>query len=209
MPVTPLVSDEEVYSLPPAELRFRQACQFYVLFKRFHGPEAGLKGNRFLWMCQVDAFLTAIISLKDLTGLRSQLNAISAFRFLVVMRNITAHQAVVSASSPVSMVARDISVQAGSFNADRPDHEMPILDTAKIARALANYEAQLRTQNVRTNSRGRTVSKWDDEQRNVQGALAWNVWLAAQPTGRVLLSEVFLEALNATARVCDFTMPAL
>ncbi len=107
------------------------------------------------------------------------------------------------------MVARDISVQAGSFNADRPDHEMPILDTAKIARALANYEAQLRTQNVGTNSRGRTVSKWDDEERNVQGALAWNVLLAAQPNGRVLLSEVFLEALNATARVCGFTMPAL
>src|SRR5581483_7680066 len=160
MAVLPLVSDEEVFSLTPAELRFRQACQFYLFFKQFHGADARLKDKRFLWMCQVDAFLTALVSLKDLTGLRTQLNAISAFRFLVVMRNITAYQAVVSASSPVSMVARDISVQAGSFNPNTPDHEMPILDAAKIARALATYEAQLRIQNVRTDSRGRTRSKW-------------------------------------------------
>ena len=209
MPFIPLVCDEEVFSLPSAELRFRQACQFYVLFKEFHGPEAGLKGNRFLWMCQVDAFLTALVSLKDLTGLRSQLNAISVFRFLVVMRNITAHQAVVSSSSPVSMVARDISVQAGSFNSDRPDHEMPTLDSAKITRALANYEAQLRSQNVHTDRQGRTISMWDKESRNVGGALRWNGWLATQANGRLLLSEVFLEALNATARVCGFEMPAL
>jgi hypothetical protein len=209
MPVVPLANDDEVFSLPPAELRFRQACQFYVNFKSFHGPEAGLKGNRFLWMCYVDAFVTALVSLKDLTGLRSQLNAISVFRFLVVMRNITAHQAVVSGSSPVSMVARDISVQAGDLNPDRPDHEMPILDAAKIDRALANYEAQLRTQNVHIDQRGRAVSKWDQEQRNVQGALAWNVWLAEQPNGRALLSDVFLETLNATARVSGFRTPPL
>ena len=133
MSAPPLVSDEEVYSLSPAELRFREACQFYALFKRYHGPDAGLKGNRFLWMCYVDAFLTAIVSVKDLTSLRSQLNASDAFRFIVVMRNITAHQAVVSVASPVSMVVRDIHVQAGRT-----------IPTGRITRCRSSRQARSR-----------------------------------------------------------------
>src|SRR5208337_260104 len=205
MSAPPLVSDEEVYSLSPAELRFREACQFYALFKRYHGPDAGLKGNRFLWMCYVDAFLTAIVSVKDLTSLRSQLNASDAFRFIVVMRNITAHQAVVSVASSVSMVVRDIHVQAGAHNPDRPDHEMPILAASKIATALTNYEAQLRAQDVRTNKHtGKTTSMWDREGGNVRGALRWNAKLAALPEPRVPLSDAFLEVINFVAKVCGF-----
>jgi len=210
MSAPPLVSDEEVYSLSPAELRFREACQFYALFKRYHGPDAGLKGNRFLWMCYVDAFLTAIVSVKDLTSLRSQLNASDAFRFIVVMRNITAHQAVVSVASPVSMVVRDIHVQAGAHNPDRPDHEMPILAASRIATALTNYEAQLRAQDVRTNKHtGKTTSMWDREGGNVRGALRWNAKLAALPEPRVPLSDAFLEVINFVAKVCGFIVPAL
>ncbi len=48
MAICILASDDEVLSMSPAELRFREACQFYVLFKSHYGPEVGQKGQRFL-----------------------------------------------------------------------------------------------------------------------------------------------------------------
>lgn len=204
-----LVGDQDIYTLTSTELRFRQACQFYALFMRHHGPNAGLAGNRILWMCHVDAFLAPLVSVQDIWFLRSQLNTSDLFRFIVVMRNITAHQAVVSASSPYSMVSRDVHVQAGAYNSERPDHEIPVLAASKIATSLANYEAQLRTQDVRFNKRlGRTTSMWDREVSNVRGALRWNAGLMALPQPRVLLSTVFLEVTILVSKACGFVLPS-
>jgi len=209
MSVAPLASNQDVYSYSPAELRFREACQSYALFRSQHGPEAGLKDNRFLWMCYADAFLMSIVSVRDLTGLRSQMSASDLFRFIIVMRNVTVHQAVVSGSSPLQMVNRIISVQAGAYNPDAPDHEVPVLVAHRIAAALANYEAQLRTQNVRTNKTGKVTSMWNQEERNVRGALRWNAALAAQNDPRTPLSQVFLDVIQFVAGVCGFTVPPL
>ena len=157
-----------------AELRFREACQFYALFKRYHGPDAGLKGNRFLWMCYVDAFLTAT------SGERSHLAKEPAQRErrLSVHRRHAKHHR--SPGGRIGGVARFHGGEGHprpgrGHNPDRPDHEMPIFAASKIATALTNYEAQLRAQDVRTNKHtAKTTSMWDREGGNVRGALRWN-----------------------------------
>jgi len=144
MSLQPLVDNLDVYKLSPAEFRFLEACQHYALFRCYHGPAAGLKDNRFLWMCHADAFLMAIVSLQDLIRPAPEFYKNDAFRFLKVMRNITVHQAAVAAFSPLLMVNRTIAVQAGAYQPDKPDHEEPILVAGRIASALDTYKTQLR-----------------------------------------------------------------
>ncbi len=56
---------DDVDNLEGAELRFRQARQFYLLFKYHHGPGVVPTDTRFLWICYADAFLMTLVSLKD------------------------------------------------------------------------------------------------------------------------------------------------
>ena len=101
---------EEIDNLTPAELRFRQACQFYVLFKEHHGPSVDPLDTRLFWMCYADAFLMTLVSLKDLVSpdQKKALNGSDLFRMMTVLRNVTVHQAVVSKGSPLNMIVRDI-----------------------------------------------------------------------------------------------------
>ena len=193
-----VATDDEVYSLDGAELRFREACQFYVLFKRHHGPQAGQADSRFLWVCYVDAFLMCIVSLKDLTAKKTTLNACDLFRLMVVMRNLTAHKAVVSSQSPMLMINRDIAVSTTNAG-----YEEPVLFAPRIATALTHYEAELRKETMGNKTR------WDFEKGNVRGAARWNATLAAQTTPRVKLSEVFLDALKFVGGAWGFTLPSI
>jgi hypothetical protein len=147
-------------------------------------------------MCYVDAFLTAIVSLRDLTGRKDDFNASSLFLFIVVLRNITAHQAVVSAGTPTSMVVRDLHLQAGSFNADRPDHEMPLLSATKIASALGAYKTELEAKN-----------KWHLERRNIEGAVPWIESLKGRPEGKIFLADVFSDTITFVSDLCGFQIP--
>ena len=140
----PLVDDQEVHKYCPAEFRFLEACEFYALFKSHHGPAAGLRDNRFLWMCHADAFLMAIVSLKDLIVPTPTFHKNDTFRFLTVMRNITVHQAAVAASSPLLMINKAVAISVGPPQPHAPDHDEPILVADTITSALANYEAKLR-----------------------------------------------------------------
>src|SRR5262249_38414372 len=120
-PLPPLVDDQLVYKCSPAEFRFLEACQFYALFKSHHGPIPGLKDNRFYWMCYADAFLMALVSLKDLIDPKPAFHKNDAFRFLTVMRNITVHEAAAAATSPLLMVNKIVAVQAGAYQPSAPD----------------------------------------------------------------------------------------
>ena len=63
-----LASYDEIDSLNPVELRFRQACQFYVLFKEHHGPSVDPLDTRLFWMCHADGFLMTLVSVKDMVS---------------------------------------------------------------------------------------------------------------------------------------------
>jgi hypothetical protein len=191
-----LVCDDEVLSMSPAELRFREACQYYVLFKNHYGPEVGQKEQRFLWTCFADAFLMAVVSLKDLTDKRSQLNAIDEFRLMTVMRNVTVHKIVAASPSTTGMVSRDISVSLGSRDPMTRDYEEPVLAANKLADSLANYQSELDTRLLQR------------EKKNIEAALRWNAKLASQANPRILLADLFFQILQIVSRVCGFTMPS-
>ncbi len=210
MSLPPLVGDQEVYSLSPSELRFRQACQFYALFKTHHGPAAGLKDKRFYWMCYADAFLMSIVSLKDLMRPKPLFNKSDTFRFVTVMRNVTVHQAVVSGSSPLLMVNKIIVVHVGAPQPNAPDHDEPVLVADRVAAALANYETQLRAAPRGMDKKtGQPKTMWDYEQSSVGAARRWNALLAAKTPPQVPLSAVFLEVIRFVAGDCGFTVPPL
>jgi len=206
----PLVEDNEAYILTPGEFRFREACLYYTLYMNHHGPEAGLKDNRFRWMSFADAFLMMLVSIQDVMNPKPELYKCDTFRFLKVMRNITVHQAVVMASSPFSMVNRIITLHVGSFRPDRPDHEDPILVSHRIAAALDHYEAKLRAILVGTDYKtGKPRSLWDREGRSIQAARRWNTKLAANPVPKIRLSQVFFEGLNFVSITCGIALTDL
>lgn len=205
-----LVDNNEVYSLGPGEFRFKETCLFYTLFMDHHGPAAGLKDNRFLWMSYADAFLMALVSLQDLVDPKPELYKSDTFRFLKVMRNITVHQAAVAASSPYSMVNKDVAVQGGSYNPNRPDHDDPILVAHRIETALQNYEFSLKARPDGIDRKtGLPKSMWDRERRTVTAARRWNKQLAASPVPRIRLSIVFLEGVKFVGEECGFVLPDL
>jgi hypothetical protein len=140
----------------------------------------------------------AIVSLRDMTSETRALNNGSIFRMMVVTRNLTAHSTVVWSRSEMSMVNRDITVGNAITR-----YEEPVLFARRIAEALDHYERALRGEPF---GGGRT--RWDAEQRNVDGAREWNNELAARENPRILLSAVFLEALRFVADTCGFTLPA-
>ncbi len=206
----PLVDNLDVYKLSPAEFRFLEACQHYALFRCYHGPAAGLKDNRFLWMCHADAFLMTIVSLEDLIRPAPEFYKNDAFRFLKVMRNITVHQAAVAAFSPLLMVNRTIAVQAGAYQPDKPDHEEPILVAGRIASALDTYETQLRgTPKGIDKKTGLLKTMWDFQGKSVIAARKWNQRLATQNPAKIPMSAVFLEVIQFVAKETGFTVPPL
>jgi hypothetical protein len=189
-----LASYEEIDSLSPVELRFRQACQFYVLFKEHHGPTVDPLDTRLFWMCHADGFLMTLVSLKDLmhADQKTVLNGSDLFRMLTVLRNVTVHQAVVSKGSPLNMLVRDIYLGGNPWR-----YENVMLGAVRITEALDHYEQKLRAE-----------GKWDRERRNVEGAGRWNAVLAADDPPRIELWKVFLEALTFVASTCGWTLPA-
>jgi len=194
MPALPIAAYNEIDNLNTAELRFRQACQFYALFKRHHGPSVDPRSGRFLWMCYADAFLMSIISLKDFIPevQETALKASDLFRMMTVLRNVTTHRAVVSMGSPMLMINRDISVgdQFGHY-------EDPVLNAVRITEALDHYEQELRRECM-----------WRRERNNVEGARRWSAGLAVNDPPRVPLSKVFMDALTFVANTCGLMLPA-
>ena len=93
----PMATYEEVDQLGAPELRFRQACQFYTLFKDNHGAEVDPLDTRFLWICHADAFLILLVSLKDLVTAdqRKALQYSDLFR-----RNPNTHKSVANPGNP-------------------------------------------------------------------------------------------------------------
>ena len=210
MSLQPLVDNPDVYKLSPAEFRFLQACQHYALFRCYHGPAAGLKDNRFLWMCHADAFLMAIVSLQDLIRPAPEFYKNDAFRFLKVMRNITVHQAAVAASSRLLMVNKAVAVQVGAYQPDKPDHEEPILVAGRIASALDTYETQLRGAPKGIDKKtGLPKTMWDFEGKSVIAARKWNERLATQNPAQIPMSTVFPEVIQFVAKETGFTVPPL
>jgi len=206
----PLVDDQEVHKYCPAEFRFLEACEFYALFKSHHGPAAGLRDNRFLWMCHADAFLMAIVSLKDLIDPRPTFHKNDAFQFLTVMRNITVHQAAVAASSPLLMINKAVAISVGPPQPHAPDHDEPILVADRITSALADYEAKLRAVSKGIdNKTGLPRTLWDLYGKNVIAARKWNAWLASQSPTQIALSAVFLEVIQFIAKETGYAVPPL
>src|SRR5262245_20386147 len=97
MTLPSMPSDEEVMSLPPVALRFREACHFLGQFRETCGPQVPL-GRRFLRVTNADAFLMAIASIRDVDGgvYKDELMGRDLFRFVQVMRNLTTHHFVVT-----------------------------------------------------------------------------------------------------------------
>jgi hypothetical protein len=194
MPTSPMAAYDEIDNLNTAELRFRQACQFYALFKGHHGPSVDPQSGRFLWMCYADAFLMSIISLKDFVPevQETALKASDLFRMMTVLRNVTTHRAVVSMGSPMLMINRDISIgnQFGHY-------EDPVLNAVRITGALDHYEQELRRECM-----------WRQERRNIEGARRWNASLAANDPPRVPLYKVVLDAMTFVANICGLMLPA-
>ena len=194
MPTSPMAAYHEIDNLNTAELRFRQACQFYALLKGCHGPTVNPQSGRFLWMCYADAFLMTLVSLKDFIPevQETTLKVSDLFRMMTVLRNVTTHRAVVSVGSPMLMINRDISVgdQFGHY-------EDPVLNAVRITEALDYYEQELRREWM-----------WRQERRNVEGARRWNTGLAANDPPRVPLSKVFMDALMFVANACGLMLPA-
>jgi hypothetical protein len=188
-----LVTYEEIDSLESAELRFREACQFYELFKGHQGPGVDPRATRFLWMCYVDAFLMSIVSLKEIVPKVQEiaLKGNDLFRMMTVLRNVTAHRAVVSMGSPLLMINRDISI-GGPLGR----YEDPVLNAARIAEALNHYEQELHHERM-----------WNQERRNVEGARRWNDELRAKDPPCIHLSAVFLNALAFVADTCGWALP--
>lgn len=174
------------------------------------GPAAGPRDNRFLWMCHADAFLMAIVSLKDLIVPRPTFHKNDTFQFLKVMRNITVHQAAVAVSSPLLMINKAVAVSLGPPQPHAPDHDEPILVADRITSALANYEAKLKAipKGVDKHT-GLPRTMWDLEGKSVIAARRWNAWLASQKPPRKALSTVFLEVIQFIAKETGYAVPPL
>ncbi len=198
----PVVADDDVFSLSDAELRFREACQFYSLFLAHAGPAATATGNRFLWMCYADAFFMAVASLKDLTPHRAALNAEDKYRLIVTLRNLTVHSVVAGSPGAGGVISRNIYANVGGGQGR--DNEEPVITSAKLDPALSAYESRLRAEPL---GRGRT--RWDAERRNVEAARRWSVSLASSSQPRCVLSDLFLETIQLVGNICGFTIPPL
>ncbi len=199
MPSQPVITDVDLFAMTPGEVRFHEACHFYWMLKTFQGREAGTN-NAFYWACHIDGFLMSIVSLREkhLTRFKKQLEARDAFRLMVVMRNISAHKAVVSSASPTGMISRELNRGAGSPNPEVVDFDNAILASSKVATALTNYVDQVKAEKMGQKTR------WDFEQKNIEGALRWNAKLASQQTPTIHLSEVFLDVIRLVEGVCGF-----
>jgi hypothetical protein len=197
----PLVRDDEVFALSDSEMRFREACQFYVLYLAHGGPAAAPTGNRFLWVCYADAFLIAMATLKDLTPHKAALNADDRYRVIVTLRNLTVHSIVAGSPGAGGVISRDVYASVAGSGRDDED---PVIDAGKLASCLSTYEARLKAEPV---GRGRT--RWDAERKNIEAAKRWNAGLAAANPSRQLLSELFHNTIQLVAATCGFTVPPL
>lgn len=199
MPSPPSIIDADLFVMSPGEIRFHQACHFYWMLKTFQGKDAGVN-NAFYWACHIDGFLMSIVSLKEknLTNFKPQLESHDAFLFMVVMRNISAHKAVVSSASPTGMIGREINRGLGSPNPNVVDHDNAILAASKVSQALAVYTSQLKAEKQGSKTR------WDFEQKNVEGAVRWATDLAAQTPPTILLNDVFLNVIHLVEKVCGY-----
>jgi hypothetical protein len=191
--MTPMATYDEIDNLSGPELRFRQACQFFALFDLHHGETVDPLDTRFLWMCYADAFLTLLVSLKDhvTSAQKAALNNNDLFRMMTVLRNVTVHQAVVSTASPLTMINRNITFNAGR---SKSRHEDAILNSNRITEALDHYEQELKNS-----------GKWRLEQSNVEGARRWNNSQGGMTI--IDLTGVFRDTLTVVATICGFTMP--
>ncbi len=152
----------------------------------------------------------SIVSLKDLIRPKPAFNKSDTFRFVTVMRNVTVHQAVVSASSPLLMVNKIVAVHVGAAQPNAPDHDDPILVAASITRALAYYESQLRAVPKGIDKKTRLPkTMWDIEGPSVVASRQWTAKLAAMNPPQVPLSSIFLEVIQFVAGECGFTVPTL
>src|SRR5215510_10154081 len=61
-------SEPEIPTIAPTELRFLQALYFYQEFEKSCGSPASPRHSWFHWIAYADAFLMAIISLKDMVS---------------------------------------------------------------------------------------------------------------------------------------------
>jgi hypothetical protein len=111
-----LASYEEIDSPSPVELCFRQACQFYVLFKEHHGPSLDPLDTRLFWMCHADGFLMTLVSLKELVNADQEmaLNGSDLFRMMTVVRNVTVHDTY-GWTMPAGAFSPDGRTQIGSM----------------------------------------------------------------------------------------------
>jgi hypothetical protein len=206
-------SEEEVMSLSPVALRFREACHFLGLFRETCGPQVPL-GRRFLWVTNADAFLMAIASIRDVScgTYRHALMQHDLFRFVQVMRNLTTHHFVVT-SPGESFINRNInlSVATGFFfvatsaEASNPQPAPPLVETVNweepqlvqetVLRRLEQYETDLQP--------GSRLHRL--ERLNIDAARRWTQANLAAP---VKLLDVFTEVLREVASVCGFQAQA-
>lgn len=200
----PLVSDQDVYNIPPDQFRFMAACQHYCMFKRHLSPQAGDVNNRFFWISYADCFLWAIVSLQDLIKPDPKLYGNPEFRLLKVMRNITVHQAAVGASSPLMMVNRHIAPTMAGVR------EEPYLVGHRIVAAMDEYEKILRGMpKGKDKKTGKPRTMWNFEGKSVIAARKWGEELDAKTPGEVPMSEVFLDVIKFVAARAKWTLPDL
>jgi hypothetical protein len=190
LPSTP--SDQEVFSLRPAELRFREACHFLNLFRQTSGLRVPLGESRFLWVTNADVFLMTIASIRDVEGgiYKNKLMERDLFRFVQVMRNLTTHHFVVT-SPWASFINRDISVHAGSPPVGAIDWEEPKLVQATVLRGLDQYETDLKAE--------AKSKRYKNEEHNIDAA---RKWAQENLTDPMKLSDVFEEVVKEVASVC-------
>lgn len=182
-------SDQEMFSLPPGELRFREACYFLNIFLQTCGPQVPL-GNRFLWVANADAFLMAIVSIRDVDGgiYEKELKKRNLFRFVQVMRNLTTHHFVVT-SPGARFINREINVHAGNRPVGAIDWEEPNLVQATVLGQLDRYETNLKAK----------PGRYTNEKANIDAA---RKWAQENLTDPVKLSKVFEKVVKEVALVC-------
>lgn len=189
LPTVP--SDQEMFSLPPGELRFREACHFLNLFRQTCGPRVPL-GSRFLWVTNADVFLMAIASIRDVDGgiYKKKLMERGLFRFVQVMRNLTTHHFVVTAPG-ASFINRDVSVHVGNRAVGAIDSEEPKLVQATVLGRLDRYETELKAK----------PNLYKNEKANIDAA---RKWAQENLTDPMKLSDVFEEVVREVASACGF-----
>jgi hypothetical protein len=183
-------NDQEVFGLSPGEFRFHEACHFLERFRDAYGPHSPL-GNRFLWVISSDAFVMAIASIREMDyGIyKNKLANCEVFRFVQVMRNLTAHHFVVT-SPGASFINRDINVHAGTPSGDAISWEEPKLVQSTVIAALDQYESALKDRGI-----------YNREKPNIDAARNWAAQNLVEPT---TLLDLFERVLSEVASLCGF-----